>query len=290
MLAADLVRAAHGVNPQAPAAFFEPLPEMKALALADGGGRTFTYGLDRSPAFRAFLASSGPGRGLWSFFLSRQALAPYANVIDAVPIAEAKDLTGFVRHPPALEGEDLDPARVAAILPRLREAAVARILSLDPLDHPDLAPLARIPAGPPGLTLHAYALRDPWPRASLSCGAGCVAAAAIRSRPGEIAVDVEAPAAGPLLVRDNFAAGWTAAVDGQPAVVRAAGRYMAVDVPAGRHSVLFRYRPPRLGLALLLTACGAVAAGVALARSGERRDATGYPHAVNDAEGGGARP
>jgi hypothetical protein len=287
VLASDLVRAAHGINPQAPAAFYAPLPEMKALGLDDaGGGRTFTYGLDGSPAFRRFLVFSGPGRGLWSFFLSRQALAPYANLLDGVAIAEGKDLTGFVLHPLVLEGEDLDPGRVGAILPRLREAAVARVVSLDPLDHPDLALLARVAAGPPGLAIHVYAVRDPWPRASLSCGAGCAVAAAVRSRPGEVAVEVEAPAPGSLLVRDNFAAGWTAAVDGQPAEVRAAGRYMTVDVSAGRHSVLFRYRPPRLDAALLLTACGAAAA---LAGARRRRGAKGYPLAVK-VEGGEAGP
>jgi hypothetical protein len=40
-----------------------------------GGGRVFSYGLDHSPAFLAFL-HWGSRKGVWSFFLSRQVLAP----------------------------------------------------------------------------------------------------------------------------------------------------------------------------------------------------------------------
>ena len=261
LLVADLVLAAHGVNPQAPAAFYRPLAEMEALQLGDlGGGRVFTYGLDESPAFRRFLAIGGGSRALWSFFLSRQSLAPYANVVDAVEIAEGKDLTGFIPRAPVIAGADLDPARVDAILPRLRDAAVSRVVSLDPLAHPDLREIASVDAGPPGMALHVYALRDPWPRAFLSCGDGCLGAVRRHGHAGETTLDVQAPVAGLVVVRDNYARGWQARVDGRKAEVRRAGGHMAVEVGPGAHEVVLRYRPPALGGALGLTACGVLAA------------------------------
>lgn len=277
LLAADLVSAAHGVNPQAPDAFYRPLPEMEALRLgALDGGRVFTYGLDGSPAFRRVLATTPGGRGLWSFFLSRQVLAPYANIVDGVEIAEGKDLTGFIPRPPVIAGEDLDPARIAAVLPRLRDAAVSRVVSLDPLDHPDLRLLARVPAGPPGTDIHVYAVADPWPRAFLDCGDGCAGTVRRHARAGETQLDVQAPAAGELVVRDNFARGWRAEVDGEPAAVRDAAGHLAVAVGPGAHRVVLRYRPPALGAGLALTVFGAAALAWAAA-SGRRRGPPGGP-------------
>lgn len=267
LLAADLVTAARGINPQAPAAFYQPLPEMAALRLSDlGGGRVFTYGLDESPAFRRFLAA-GNGRALWSFFLSRQTLAPYANVIDTIEIAEGKDLTGFIPRAPVLAGEDLDPSRVGAILPRLREAAVRRVVSLDALVHPELRERARIDAGPPGVAIHVYEVANPLPRAFVTCGDACTGAVRRTARVGETTLAVDAPSAGVVVVRDNFARGWEARVDGARAAVVRIGDHLGVAVPAGRHEVLLRYRPPGLRTGLLLTACGFLAAGVLLARS-----------------------
>ncbi len=67
-----------------------------------------------------------------------------------------------------------DPAPVGELLPWLRNAGVARVLSLDPLSHGELVPLAAVPAGPPGVAIHVYGV-DTWPRASLACRATPVA-------------------------------------------------------------------------------------------------------------------
>jgi hypothetical protein len=278
LLVADLARAGAGMNPQATPAFYTLLPEMQALRLdALSGGRVFSYGLDASPAFRRFLASGTPGLGLWSFFLSRQALAPYANVIDRVELAEGKDLTAFVPRPPELAGDEYDPARIADILDRLRSAAVTRVVSLDRLSHPDLGLIAEVPAGPPEVYLRVYALAASWPRAYAACrvvaaaGAGdardralgglrpdfdvaleetapasCTRAsvAAGPSVPGDDLYDVQADGPAVLVTRDSFAPGWTATVDGQDAaVLRANGKHRAVPVPAGSHRVRLRYAP-----------------------------------------------
>lgn len=271
-LVLDLARAGAGINPQVNPAFFRPLPEMAELRLSGmGGARVFSYGLDYSPTFLKFLGSGIPGKGAWSFFLSRQILAPYANMIDGVEVAEAKDLTSFVLHPPQLGPGDYDPAAVGSVLGRLRSSAVTRLLSLDALEHPDLALLAAVPAGPPGITIHVYELGRPWSRAYVAClpaqvGAspdprdelgleepcesGTARLTAVSPNERRYAVDVRG--AGVLIVRDSYARGWTAMLDRRAVPVRRAnGRHLAVPVPDGRHEVALVYEPPglRLGLA-----------------------------------------
>jgi hypothetical protein len=279
----DLARAGSGLNPQAPASFFDPLPEIRALGLAGlGGGRTFSYGVDHSPAFRGFLARGGRGLTLAGTWISRQTLAPYSNVVDRVETPEATDLT-------------YAPRAVAHLLPWLRQAAVVRVLSLDPLHDPDLEPLAAVSLGPAGLALHVYRLAGAWPRAYVACrvtqavsaeealrrpyepgfepavevaleqplAVDCAAGSARRLVfvPGEERYAVDADGSGLLVTRESFARGWRATVDGRAApVLRANGKHRAVPIPAGRHEIVLRYRPPGLSLGLVLTCLSALLA------------------------------
>ena len=303
LLVADLARAGTGMNPQVPPGFYALLPEMRSLRLdALSGGRVFSYGLDASPTFRRFLGSGTPGLGLWSFFLSRQALAPYANVIDRVELAEGKDLTAFVPRAPELGADEYEPARVGEILGRLRSAAVTRVVSLDRLSHPDLGLIAEIPAGPPAVFLRVYALAASWPRAYVACrvvagtgaedalglalaagvrpdldvvlevpaAAGCTRGSATTASwvPGDEEYDVESDGPAVFVTRDSFAPGWTATVDGRPAGVRRAnGKHRAVVVAAGRHRVRLRYAPPILPPAVGATVLAAAAAAFVAVRA-----------------------
>ena len=289
-----LVRAGAFFNPQTSPSFFAPLPEIEALRLSDPGVRVFSYGVDHSPSFRAFLARSAPDLRLASFFVNRQLLAPYNNVLDRVAAAEATDLTSFVPRPRELAPADYDPRSVAALLPWLRNAAVTHVLSLDPLEHPDLEPLAGVPAGA-GLTIHAYGLHGSWPRAFVACRSVVVPAEMALGQPyrdgfrpdQDVALEEPAPAAcgqgrvtpvrgdpvrdrysvevdGPalLVLRDSFARGWSASVDGRPSrVLRANGKHRAVPVPAGTHVVELGYRPPGLRGGVLLASLSALALG-----------------------------
>jgi hypothetical protein len=293
LVAADLARAAVGMNPQVSAAFFKPLPEMAALHLEDlGGGRVFTYGLDYSPAFREFLARPQPGQGLWSFFTNRQILAPYSNILDEVELAEAKDVTSFVPRPPELAPEEYEPAAIGAVLARLKNAAVSRVLSLDPLAHPDLRLLASVPAGAAGLVIRVYGVERPWPRAYVACRvvqagsaqealelplasgfepsrdvvleepgrAGCQKGGALlRNRlPAEERYGVDLDGDGYLVMRDSHARGWTATVDGAPArVLRVNGKHRAVPLPPGHHEVVLHYTASGFGLGLAIMAAAA---------------------------------
>lgn len=307
----DLARAGAGMNPQAAPAFFEPLPELASQGLDRlEGGRVFSYGPDRSPAFRGFLEAGGPRLALASFFITRQLLAPYNNVLDGVETPEAKDLTSFVPRAPELAPEDYDPASVERILPWLRNAAVSRVLSLDPLPSSALTLRATVPLGRPGLEVRVYDLEDPWPRAYVACRvleAGSVAESLLAPyRPGfdargDVALEgpgstgcregrvlersagsdrvryrVESDGPGYLVARDSFARGWTAEVAGREApVLRANGKHRAVPIPAGRHEVLMRYRPPGLGPGLALTGLSLAAAALLLLRPVLRAEAEG---------------
>jgi hypothetical protein len=256
----DLARAGWGQNPQEQPSFFDALPEVAALRLsALDGGRVFSYGLDHSPAFRELSARGGPALELTSRFLRRQILAPYANVLDRVEAPEGMAPAALLPRPHERGRELYDTARLGELLPWLRNSGVARVLSLDPLSHPELVPLASIPAGPTGMAIHAYAFES-WPRASLACRATPVAsreqALEVPSRkgfdpwrevaleeqgggpddalpatctkgrakhtwsiPGEEHYEVSTNASAYLVVRASHASGWQAHVDGVPAPV-----------------------------------------------------------------------
>jgi hypothetical protein len=308
LLVADLSRAGAGFNRQVQPSFFELLPEVAALPLRDPeGGRVFSYGLDHSPAFQAFLARGGRDLTLAGTFLHRQVLGPYANVLDRIETPEATDLTAFAPRPRELAPSLYAPEEVGRLLPWLRNAAVSRVVSLDPLSAAGLVPLGTAAPGPPGLAIRAYAVEDPWPRALVACrvrdepdpeqallvpyGAGfdprsdVVLSAASPARcqrgrarrvartPGEERYEVALDGDGYLVTRDSYARGWRAAVDGRPApVLRANGKHRAVPVAGGTHEVVLRYHPPGLVPGLALTATSLLASLVLVAR---RRGGTG---------------
>jgi hypothetical protein len=283
----DLARAGAGLNPQVPPSFYAPLPELAAQHLDAGEGRVFSYGLDHSPSFRRLLAAGGPGLLLASFFVNRQVMAPYNNILDRALAAEATDLTSFVPRARELTAEDYDPRAVGRLVPWLRNAAVSKVLSLDPLDHPDLRLLGEVPVVGPRATIRVYGLARPAPPFYVACRvlkvtgmeeallapyaagfdsgrdvaletegrAACGEGKATRVSwaPGEERYATEADADGYLVVRASFARGWTAILDGRPvAVLRANGKHRAILVPPGRHDIALQYQPPGLlpGLAV----------------------------------------
>src|SRR5262249_33560691 len=84
-----------------------------------------------------------------------------------------------------------------------------------------------------------------------------------------IALRAGSPAAGVLVTSELAYPGWTATVDGRDAAVRTVDfGFRAVEVPAGTHDVVFRYRPRRGRIGLALGGIGAIAilAGAVLRR------------------------
>jgi hypothetical protein len=145
----------------------------------------------------------------------------------------------------------------------LREAAVSTLLSLDPLDHPDLTPLFVLaPARIQPVAVHAYALREPLARIALS-GAGHLSEVRSEANRIELVAVAEGPAT--LVVRDAWAPGWTARVDDAP-VAMPHGRHRRLAVPAGSHRVVMTYAPRLLGPALAASALTLAAVGWLLRR------------------------
>jgi hypothetical protein len=83
------------------------------------------------------------------------------------------------------------------------------------------------------------------------------------SGPNAFRFDVEAPAAGYLVVRDHDAPGWTARVDDVAVLhYRANGWFKAVRVPAGRHRVELDYRPRSFVMGMRASLVAWIAAAV----------------------------
>lgn len=260
MIVLDLARAGAGLNPQVPASFFELLPGLRDQHLeALDGGRVFPLPPLASRGMRAWLDTRPEGLGSRAFYVSRQLLDPYTNLIDGVETAATADRTGFVAQPPEVSSAEATPERIAALLPRLRNAAVTRVLSLDPLAAEGLRLRAAVALPRTPLRVHVYELQPAWPRAYVACGARVTAtraeAAAAPYTPGfdparDVALEapleaptdgqppcreghalalgaaagherwrVEADGAGWLVVRASHARGWRATVDGRAAAL-----------------------------------------------------------------------
>jgi hypothetical protein len=312
LVAADLLRAGAGLNPAVEAGFFAPSPEIARHH--DGwraAGRVFTCEPTASAAY-AEARAARTRHELWTFATLRDTAAPFFNVTSRLPTALSPDLTMLVPPQRVADVRDAACADLGRLIGPLRLAGVARVLSLEPLDHPDLARVAeeRPPALDP-LAVHVYALRDPLPRASVVAaveaarspaeaaartadpafdpraaavveadgplpGGARGAARVVRDAPGHIEVAVAAEGPAVLIVREGHARGWTAAVDGLPArVLRANARHLAVTVPAGARAVRLDYRPPglRTGVAIALLAA-AITIALGLRR---RSDASAPP-------------
>ncbi|HEY4688341.1 MAG TPA: hypothetical protein VIK33_03450 [Anaerolineae bacterium] len=76
---------------------------------------------------------------------------------------------------------------------------------------------------------------------------------------GDIDVICDAPQAGRLTVLENKWSGWLALLDGDLIQLQP-GQWLAVEMPAGRHTIQFRYRPWDVPLGIALSVMGAVLA------------------------------
>ena len=258
LLAADLLRAGSGLNPSTSAAFFIPSPEVaRHHAAWRAAGRVFTCDPASSEAY-ARGRSVRRDHERWTFAVLRDTLAPAFNVSAGVASALSPDLTMLVPPERLIDSADAGCPSIERLLAPLRAAGVAHVISLDPLSHPDLVPQSE--ERPPTLApvaVRAYRLRDPLSMTAF-VGADADVVARIHD-PGHIELAVTTPARGSLIVREAYAAGWKAAIDGRAAEVgRADGRHIAVAVPAGTHAVVLDYGPPGLRLGVLVGALAAL--------------------------------
>jgi hypothetical protein len=314
LAAFDLLSAGATVNSMVTPAFYRPSPEIDAqLPRLRSSGRTFTCEPHDSLSFaRAVEALSLARRPLdpWSYGVLVEMLYPNTNIVHAVPTAYGVDHTRFYSRSRVFTRAEADCHPFAAIADRLRRAGVAHVLSLDPLDAPGLTleREVRSPSLEP-LVLRVYTLDGSLPLRSVASAVRTAArrddaealadlaflesggtvieddgpevsgargqAEIISSSPGRLQLSVTASDPTAIVVRDSFAPGWSARVNGETAAVRRAdGRHLAVRVPGGRSEVEMRYVPPHFRPGLLLAALSAVAAAVLWTRRApSRRDA-----------------
>jgi hypothetical protein len=303
LLAADLLRCGAGLNPMVAPSFLRPSPPTSALLseVQEEGGRLYSLDPEASPAYLSARQQRTGEHVLWSFAMLVELQIPEANLERGIRTAFSLDRTMLAAGPRTLSPEDAGPDAVARLLPRLRRAGVAHVLSLDPLSHPDLEPRGEAaPARLAPLSIHAYRVRDPLPlrgvaRAVRPAARGAVAEGALeflaaggtvvegevapadgvsgrvlesREEADRVELRVEADAPTVVVVRDAFAPGWSATVNGAPApIFRADGRHRAIPVPAGRSRVVLSYHPPLLRAAAAVSFSALVViAGLALRR------------------------
>jgi hypothetical protein len=263
-LAGDLLRAGAGLNPMVSPAFFRPSESAREIARAviEAGGRLFTLDAGYSPAYYAARAARTDHEA-WSFAVLQETLVPNFNLELGVPTALSLDQTMLVPEALVLPPEDASPRALPRVLPRLRAAAVSHVVSVEPLDQPELEPLAVFASARVApLRLHLYRLRETLPRFELS-GPGRVLK--LVDHPGRLRLEVEAEGPSRLRLREAWARGWVARVDGRPVgLERDEGIHRALEVPAGRHQVELVYEPPWLQAGLAITLASALATAALL--------------------------
>jgi hypothetical protein len=272
LVAADLLRAGAGLNPMVTASFYRPSPSLEVRLPSLRRARVFTCSVEESPAYLGARAARGSDHEAWSFAVLLETLTPAFNVPLRVATAMSPDLTMLVPGDRVLSPDEASCRDLDAIVPRLREAAVGTVVAVDLLKHPDLeADGVVAPARIAPVAVHLYRLRAPRPRVEASGDARVVETT---YGTNDVSIVVEASGSEEVVLRDGWAPGWTARVDGQPADLRASGRHRSVRVPPGTHRVVMDYRPPGLPLGLGTSGL-ALAVAIALAvrrRRDEARD------------------
>jgi hypothetical protein len=306
LLGADLLRTGSGLNPMVTGTFFRPSPELAASLDSLREGRVYTCAFESSPGYLEGRRTRGIAHETWTFAVALETLTPAFNVPLGVPTAMSPDLTMLVPEDRVLSPAEAGCHDLDAILPRLRRAGVHAVLSVDPLGHPTLRRRQVLkPDRIAPVSVYVYGLAAPLPHARVAShvvpvesaaegarqaatpglleagGAAVEGAGAVRDArgrvestrrwPGRLEIVAEADSPTVLVVRDGWAAGWTARVNGRAAPVRRAdGRHRAVDLPPGRSEVVLRYHPPGLRPSLGVSALALAALGV-LYRSGRPR-------------------
>ena len=278
LLAADLLRTGAGLNPMVTASFYRLSPEMTTqLPVLRDGSRLFVCEPVRSREYWAGRALHPENHEVWTFEVYRETMTPDFNLLARVPTALGEDLTSLVPLA-AIPGGDAGCDRIGLLVARLRAAGVAHVVSLDPLAEPALRERAVVaPSRIAPVALHIYDVTSPGPGrvALVDAGGGAAAGRVTLVRESsdavEIAVDAEAPAL--VILRDGYAPGWRAWVDGAPAAVTVAeGHYRAVAVPAGSHRLRLAYQPPGLRAGLGVMALSVCVLALLMRRRRRARD------------------
>lgn len=160
-----------------------------------------------------------------------------------------------------------------------RRSGITHILSFRPLEtgrvsgvrliyaQPD-AFLNPAWARPPNEPLYLYELTDTRGRAYFGSPVSGQRVDIVRHQPDRVELAVTSPTPATLVLTDLAYRGWRVRVDGQPAdSLDIDGLFRGVDVPAGRHQIVWTYQPRSLRAGLILSLIGAVLIFAVLVRT-----------------------
>jgi hypothetical protein len=273
MAAVDLATVNAGVNPLAPASFYELRPDVARVvrSTTEGGRyRFFSYGVAGTPGLLFEPVMSRVSSDVWLFYLDRQALLPRTPALDGLESAFGVDRTGFAAAGSTLLVSEAVPARFARHARRLEAGNVRWVLSFEPLP-PELASRrAEVKFPEIVAPLRLYELEGALPRAFWTVDT----TVGTRPRPAtaEGVVTYEPVDAhtvrlrartppGIVVVLDGYHPDWTAEDESGPVRVLVAGpRYRALPTPGGDRHFTLRYRPRWRAPAQVAAAIGALCA------------------------------
>ena len=275
------------------------LPSAPAPLLASGGTRFLSYE-PHPPGLASWLPTFSREEDLRTQKLTLwSAFAGNAALVYGIGYTNGQDSFTFARPPIAALERTLRSLPLPGCLRLLRALGVSHLVGWQRLD---AVGLDAMQAGGDGRAW-IYRLRDPAPRIYLARrvrvsptldgayagmaeagfipGEDVVLAAPWEGRPSEnlaagevrvasrgpesMAVDVDLPADGIVVVQDSYFPGWRARLDGRAvAIVRANGVGRAVGVRAGRHRLEMSYEPASFRLGAL-TSMGALIGSTLLA-------------------------
>jgi len=296
LVAADMLRTGAGLNPMVTARFYELSPESRAvLDPLRASGRFFACEPESTSAYFRARRDRPDDHDAWSFAVAMETLAPATNVALGIPTAMSRDMTMLVPVNQVLDLGEVGPRGFSGVLDRLRRAGVAHVACLEPIENAGLRTRTTVaPARIAPLEVHVSDLADALPLRAVArevrpaanatsaeqlaaedgfqqaggvAVEGAIASSgasgrivSAREAPDRLEFVAEADRATVLVVRDAFADGWSATVDGATApVLRADGRHRAIPIPSGRSRVVLRYRPVGLWAAIGLSLLSLVA-------------------------------
>jgi hypothetical protein len=255
LVAADLLRAGAGLNTNVTTDFYQLSPEMSHQVdlIRQSGGRVFSCYPERTKGYWDGRRARGSRHEAFTMATLQETMTPDFNVPFGVKSALSPDKTSLVVTNRVLPEELWGCAKIGQIVPSLRAAGVTRVLSLDPLDDPSLRLLDEVaPARIAPLHIRIYELAGSLPRFSQPVTLR-------RERPDYLDLDVVADQPTPLTVRDPFAKGWRATINGvERPILQTKDGHREIALPSGLSEVRMRYEPPGLKTGMIISLVAAL--------------------------------
>jgi hypothetical protein len=266
VVALDLITAYFALNPTLPPDIYRAVnPTANAIAADGAVGRVFYFARDEAQIkFEKYLAHRAPdgqqqfdgfGPSDLDYWLGeRAALLPNASMIDRVSSANNFDSLIVGRYQQLLDRVEEMPLDQA--LPLLGRMHVGYIVSPRQLNLP-------IVTQTPDVTL--YRNDQVLPRAWIAPASSDLAAVSeivdgsqvksLTDSGNAVTIRAASPQAGWLILADTFYPGWQATVDGAPVAIQVANEaFRAIELPAGDHTIEFRYEPLSVTIGLWVSA------------------------------------